>query len=370
MPIESNANKAAVCRRAASQGVSELVASDDEPGCHRLPHDPKHATPRRDTRRPEPVTTLSWATDLVETRSDTTERLDGSQPAMLLSRQEMSFDFGGARFDPNRDRELLVWIFNQFLYGEVTGIQCGHWLYRAPSLDAAHFLARQAMEELTHVDRFLEILALLSGQPAPAHRAVRFLSSGMMGDDWAEHVCLEMALGEGYVLSVLYGLIDTIDHDGIRQILTRATRQEQRHVAFGEAETQRAIRDNPRLARRLSGLALWSLLGVKILARGASGRASLEHPVVSQLPAFLSHVVRTTELRLRRLGILEGPLSELGPVSRGTRMLASGFGHIARRLWPFRQPLLTETYLKDPRVDGPQPRSSARETVEKTRGAL
>ncbi len=33
---------------------------------------------------------------------------------MLLSREEMTFDFGDARLDPVRDRELLVWIFNQF----------------------------------------------------------------------------------------------------------------------------------------------------------------------------------------------------------------------------------------------------------------
>ena len=187
---------------------------------------------------------------------------------MLLSREEMTFDFGDARLDPVRDRELLVWIFNQFLYGEVTGIQVGHWLYRAPTLDAANFLARQAVEELQHVDRFNEILGLLSARPGKSHAAVRFLSSGMMGDDWAEHVCLEMALGEGYVLNVLYALIDTLDHDEIRAILVRATRQEERHVAFGEAETRKAIHDEPRIKGRLLGLSLWSLLGIDVLARG------------------------------------------------------------------------------------------------------
>ena len=56
---------------------------------------------------------------------------------MLLSRQEMSFDFGGARLEAGRDKALLGWMMNQFLYGEVTGIQCGHWLYQAPDLEAA-----------------------------------------------------------------------------------------------------------------------------------------------------------------------------------------------------------------------------------------
>ena len=34
---------------------------------------------------------------------------------MLLSRAEMTFDFGGARLDPVRDREVLGWVLNQFL---------------------------------------------------------------------------------------------------------------------------------------------------------------------------------------------------------------------------------------------------------------
>jgi len=269
---------------------------------------------------------------------------------MLLSRDEMTFDFGDARLDPVRDRELLVWIFNQFLYGEVTGIQVGYWLYRAPTLDAANFLARQAVEELQHVDRFIEILGLLSARPGKSHPAVRFLSSGMMGDDWAEHVCLEMALGEGYVLNVLYALIDTLDHDEIRAILVRATRQEEHHVAFGESETLKAIHDEPRIKGRLLGLSLWSLLGIDVLARAVARRSSDGHPVLEQFPAFLKQVRTSTELRLERLEILEKPISEMGFLLRSSKMGLAAVGHMARRLWPGRRPRLTKTYLEDRRL--------------------
>src|SRR3954467_15836056 len=115
---------------------------------------------------------------------------------MLLTREEMSFDFGGARFDPVRDKQVLGWMMNQFLYGEVTGIQCGHWLYQAPDLAAALFFSRQAVEEFQHVDNFVRILQLLGERPAPALPLVRFLSTGMMPATFEEHVCLEMALGE------------------------------------------------------------------------------------------------------------------------------------------------------------------------------
>src|SRR5437660_10412056 len=111
---------------------------------------------------------------------------------MLLSREEMTFDFRGAKLDPIRDRDVLAWMMHQFLYGEVTGIQCGHWLYEAPTIDAARFLARQSVEELQHVDNFLRIMALLGCTPGPPHPIVRFLSTGMIGHSWAEHVALEM----------------------------------------------------------------------------------------------------------------------------------------------------------------------------------
>jgi bacterioferritin (cytochrome b1) len=272
---------------------------------------------------------------------------------MLLSREEMTFDFGEARFEVDRDRELLVWIFSQFLYGEVTGIQVGHWLYRAPTLDAANFLARQAVEELSHVDRFRDILALLGGAPVPAHPAVRFLSSGMMGDDWAEHVCLEMALGEGYVLGVLYALIDTLEQEEIRAILRRATKQEERHVAFGEAETAKALAASPRLRRRLLGLALWSLLGVSALAQAVDRKREREHPVLRRFPEFLRHLRATTELRLERLGLLDGlggKLSSIPFPSRWSKMMASAAEHGVRRIWPSKRSLLTRTYLSDERL--------------------
>ena len=67
---------------------------------------------------------------------------------MLLTREEMTFDFGGARFDPQADRTVLGWLLNQFLYGEVAANQIGEWLYEAPDLESARFLARQAVEEL------------------------------------------------------------------------------------------------------------------------------------------------------------------------------------------------------------------------------
>ena len=271
----------------------------------------------------------------------------------------MTFDFGGARLDPVRDRDVLAWIMNQFLYGEVTGIQIGHWLYDAPDLEAARFLSRQAVEEFQHVDNFLRIMALLGVAPAPAHPVVRFLSTGMMGGSWAEHVAIEMAAGEGFVLMAFYAILDTLDHPTIVDILRRAVKQEERHVEFGERETAKRIAGRPWLRRRLLGLSLVSLWGVRRLGRFMRRRLPADHPVLSQLPRFVEQIARCAELRLRRMGLVDRPLAELGRAHRAALVLEAYGGKLVGalvslvtlplRLLPgLRRKRLTETYLDDP----------------------
>jgi bacterioferritin (cytochrome b1) len=285
---------------------------------------------------------------------------------MLLTRDEMSFDFGGAKLEPVRDRELLEWMFNQFLYGEITGIQVGHWLYDAPDLEAAKFLARQSLEEMQHVDNFLRIMTMLGCQPKPAHAAVRFLATGMMGGSWAEHVALEMAQGEGFVLQAFYAVIDTLDHKPSADILRRAVKQEERHVEFGEQQTAKAIEDRPWLRRRLLGLSLVSMWGVRRLAGFMEKRLPKDHPVLKHLPAFLAHSNRCAELRLRRIGLLDRPLEELSGARRALLVaeayggkLVGGIGSLvvgALRLLPLvpKRKRLTDTYLADVHVTGYQ----------------
>jgi len=270
---------------------------------------------------------------------------------MLLTREEMTFDFGGARLDPVRDRQLLGWMMNQFLYGEVTGIQCGHWLYDAPDLQAARFFSRQAVEEFQHVDNFLRILEMLGEAPAPAHPMVRFLTSGMMPSTFEEHVCLEMALGEGFVLMALYGVIDTIDHEQIRAILQRAVKQEERHVDFGERRTASSIRQRPSLRRRLLGLSLVSTWGVRRVGSYLRSRLPADHPVLSKLPNFLQFTVDCAEKRLLRMGVLLKPFAELGAFEKAACVAeAYGTALVTRPLRLLPRKRLTDTYLRDPAV--------------------
>ncbi|HET9752084.1 MAG TPA: ferritin-like domain-containing protein [Myxococcales bacterium] len=269
---------------------------------------------------------------------------------MLLSREEMTFDFAGATLSATEDARLLAWVMNQFLYGEVSGIQCGHWLYQAPDLAAARFFSRQAVEEFQHVDNFVRILELLGEPPAPAHPLVRFLSTGMMPSTFEEHVCLEMALGEGFVLMALYAIIDTLDHPEIRAILARAVKQEERHVEFGEERTLKAIRARPALRRRLLGLSLVSMWAVRRL--GAFMKTRLpRQPVLARLPAFLEFSVGCAEQRLLRMGVLTRPLREMSALDKSLAIAAAYGSSLLRmplRLLPRKR--LTGTYLRDPSI--------------------
>jgi hypothetical protein len=268
---------------------------------------------------------------------------------VLLTREEQTYDFGGARFDFDRDRDELAWIFSQFLFGEVTGVQVGEWLAQAPDFDAARFLARQANEEMAHVQLFVRILRSLGVEPQPPHRALKFLATDFAGGTFLEHCCLEMALGEGFVLMAIYALIDTLPESEVRSLLVGLSRQEEGHVSFGEEQTLTGLRRDPSRARHLLGLALVSLAAVRRLA-GWTGRRYGGHPVLSQMPGFLRATASAAELRLRRMGVLRRPLPSISAGERSAVMASSVARRYGRALNPFRsKPVpLTETYLRDP----------------------
>lgn len=286
---------------------------------------------------------------------------------MLLSREEMAFDFGGKKLDPVRDKDVIVWAVQQFLYGEVTGIQIGHWLYNAPDLESARFLSRQAVEEFQHVGNFLRILEILGARPDKATGVVRFLSTGLMGNDWAEHVSMEMALGEGLVLQAFYAMIETVDEAEIVAILRRGVKQEERHVEFGERRTRMAIQGKPWLRRRLLGLSLVTLWGVARLEAIMKRSLPMDHPALQQLPELVRHTVRVAEIRLQRIGLVDRPLSSISAGRKLLYVLEAYAGKILggvlgfvlgivlfplRMVGFFRPKRLTDTYLDDPHVRG------------------
>ena len=267
---------------------------------------------------------------------------------MLLTRDEMAFDFKGAKFDRVKDRDLLAWVASQFLYGEVTGIQVGHWILHAPDVESAKFLARQCIEELQHVDVFMEFFKWLDARPVKVHPVVRFLSSE--SDDWHEHVALEMAQGEGFVLMIFYAIIACLDDEKIARRLDAAARQEEGHVEFGEQQTMKALAKNPRLRKRLLGLHLFSLWVIKRFEKWIGKRVDKDHPVMRMIPEYLGKIIASTDTRLQRMGMTSKPLAEYGRFET-FRLITSAIARKTARKFAFwrwfRKKRLTHTYLRD-----------------------
>ena len=274
---------------------------------------------------------------------------------MLISKEERQYPFDGAKFDLNqeKDRRFLAWVFDQFLYGEVTGIQCGYWLYKAPHFNAATFLAKQAAEELSHVRRFLRIFSLIGEEPKKAHWAIRFLSTGMMGSSWGEHVALEMAIGEGLVLNIFYVLASTISDSEVSKILDSAVVEEERHVEFGERETLAWLKTYPGSKNLLLTLAFVQYSVMKRLKKRILKKISANfpesHPVLRHFEGFFQHTLNNFQTQMQRLGLVDAPLETFGILHKLKLLVFLPFEILRARLF-FKTRLLTDSYLEDPTV--------------------
>jgi hypothetical protein len=173
----------------------------------------------------------------------------------------------------------------------------------------------------------------------------------MMGHTWGEHVALEMALGEGLVLGAFYALVDTIADPEIHRILASAAGEEERHVEFGERETQAWLASHPETRSELLAQAIlqaWALKKLKnfISKRLLQGELR-NHPVLLQFDVFFAHSIQQFELRIERLGLSWVPLRDLGRLERIWLVATLPMRKLISKI-RFRPPLLTATYLQDP----------------------
>lgn len=262
---------------------------------------------------------------------------------------ETPFDFGDVRFDFNAeaDRRLLTFILSQALYGEATGVFCGRSLYTAYSLEAAHFYARQARQELNHLTLFAEIFRSLELTPEPAHWTVRALASH--NDYYPLKVLMEHALGEGMVLDIFRDvLLQTLPEDdprseGIRKKLRVVCKEELEHIAWGEKETRRILAERPGLATPFYGLleiVLW--LVPKVV--GGIDKLAPGHPVTERVGAFVQHVRE----RVWRQGQDLGFVPEQRPgIARRAWAVAAGAALLLRSQLARGRSRLDKSYLEE-----------------------
>lgn len=268
---------------------------------------------------------------------------------------EKGYDFGDARFDLNApfDREVIRFLLSQALYGEATGVFCGKSLYAARSLEAARFYLRQAKQELAHLQLFADIFRELDLTPEPPHWAIRLLAAH--NNYYPLKVLMEHAVGEGMVLDIFRDVVlQTLpdDHPGVERIkkkLRVVCMEEEEHVAWGEKETRRLLRESPWLRWPYYGIVLAQLAVVPLVVSVFRARMA-GHPVLSHLPAFVSFVDARVRAQGRALGFW--PEREPSWVVKGLAVTAGVLLFLRSQLARSRS-TLDKTYLTELGFGGP-----------------
>lgn len=267
------------------------------------------------------------------------------------------YDFKGATFDLARpeDRAIVRFVLSQALYGEATGVYCGRSLYAARSLEAAEFYVRQAKQELNHLKLFADIFRLLKMTPEPAHWVIRVLSAH--NDYYPLKVLMEHALGEGMVLDIFRDVLLQTLPDGderidfIKKKLRVVCKEELQHVAWGEKETRWAIAEHPWLRTPFYGILELQMSLMPFLVRAFRARAG-DHPVLSQLEAFLGYVQARVYEQGRALGFV--PERRPGLLGRLWAM-GAGLALLLRSRFARSRSHLEKTYLKELGFAGDDP---------------
>jgi hypothetical protein len=266
-----------------------------------------------------------------------------------------AYDFQGATFDLGdpRDREIVRFVLSQALFGEATGVYCGRSLYAARSLEAADFYVRQARQELAHLRLFADIFRALDMKPLPAHWVIRLLSAH--NDYYPLKVFLEHAVGEGMVLDVFKDLLLSTLPDSdprvpaIKKKLRVVCTDEAEHVAWGEKETARILKEQPWLATPFLGLFEVQMATLPLLVRALRKQAD-GHPVLRHLDGFVEHVRAHAYAQGRRLGYV--PVEPASGVRRASAM-ALGLLLYGRSRFARSRSKLEHTYLRELGFEGP-----------------
>jgi hypothetical protein len=167
------------------------------------------------------------------------------------------------------DSALFSFIFARFIDGEMTGLLEGRALGYAPSLPAADFLARQVRDEIRHAQMYSALYRYVNqgGDLPRSPWLLKAIMSPVTGRLWAEHCFLDKALGERWVLYLMRQLIQATDDQRITRTLRAIAKDEEEHIAFGEAQTRDYLQNNKFRRYYLWGLFLRVDLAMAIAYR-------------------------------------------------------------------------------------------------------
>ncbi len=166
-----------------------------------------------------------------------------------------------------------AWILSQLLHGEQGALMvAGELVAAVPDVEAKLYAASQAMDEARHVEVFGRYLRKLD-KIYPVQKAVKSILTDIMTTPYwqAKTVGMQVIL-EGLALGTFINVRASTACELLRQLLGYVTRDEARHVAFGNVYLTTSIaRMSPEERAEVEDFALRVMKKAVAMRRGMDG---------------------------------------------------------------------------------------------------
>jgi hypothetical protein len=171
-----------------------------------------------------------------------------------------------------------AWILSQLLHGEQGALMvAGELVAAVPDYEAKLYVASQAMDEARHVEVFGRYIRKLD-KIYPAQPVLKAILKAIMETPhWqAKTVGMQVIL-EGLALGTFINVRAATGCDLLRELLTYITKDEARHVAFGNLYLTTAIADmHPDDRAEVEDFALDATRKIVAMRRGMEGFAGFD----------------------------------------------------------------------------------------------
>jgi hypothetical protein len=210
----------------------------------------------------------------------------------------LSVDHGGKILDPTRmailgmkffarfdERQLEIfnakysaWILSQLLHGEQGALMvAGKLVAAVPDYEAKLYVASQAMDEARHVEVFARYIRKLDKIYPAQPVLLEILSDIMTAPQWQSAMVGMQVILEGLALGTFINVKAATDCALLRELLTYVTKDEARHVAFGNLYLSHAIADmHPDDRAAVEDFALATTKKLVQMRRGMEGFAGFD----------------------------------------------------------------------------------------------
>jgi hypothetical protein len=205
--------------------------------------------------------------------------LDGERMSLL---QLAFFKRLDAKTLEHFNAHYSAWILSQLLHGEQGALMvAGELVACAPDFEAKLYVGSQAMDEARHVEVFAKYIRRLDKIYPPQPTLKSILTDIMQAPQWQSKMVGMQVILEGLALGTFINVRAATGCALLRSLLGYVTRDEARHVAFGNMYlTTEVARMHPDERAAVEDFACEATRKIVSMRRGLEGMAGFEDVLV------------------------------------------------------------------------------------------